>query len=204
MADPGRGDRTARCAAAPRSAGAGRRATTGGGPSRPPDRHSITPTAGAAVPVCPPPLQAGSGAHLADLPPLPARSAARYTPATYTPATVTTRPLGGHQAHEAGGREARNMLRTAYVRAGPPPAWPIPELRLDRSRGWQGQEAERPSREWSAAGPARLVRTGPQGGLDGGEATGPFGALVVGIPGSLERRFALSELRLAVAPFLVR
>jgi len=29
---------------------------------------------------------------------LPARSAARYTPAT-----VTTRPLGGHQAHEAGG-----------------------------------------------------------------------------------------------------
>jgi hypothetical protein len=30
---------------------------------------------GAAVPVCPPPLQAGSGAHLADLPPPPCQPA---------------------------------------------------------------------------------------------------------------------------------
>jgi hypothetical protein len=74
--------------------------------ARRPDPPRSRPPPGAAVPVCSPPLQAGSGAHLADLPPpLPARSAARYTPAT-----VTTRPLGGHQAYEAGGREARNML----------------------------------------------------------------------------------------------
>jgi hypothetical protein len=52
------------------------------------------------------PLQGEFLPHLSDLPsPLPGRSAA-----SYTAATVTTRPLGGHQAHQAGGRETRNRL----------------------------------------------------------------------------------------------
>jgi hypothetical protein len=87
--------------------------------------------------------------HLADLPPpLPARSAARYTPAT-----VTTRPLGGHQAHEAGGREARNMLRTAYVRCDSvfrrravPLALVLPGAGPLAGRSWRGGEGITPMR----------------------------------------------------------
>jgi hypothetical protein len=53
---PGRGDRTARRAAAPRGAGAGRRATAGAArPGRLTGTRSRPPP-GAAVPVCPPPL----------------------------------------------------------------------------------------------------------------------------------------------------
>src|SRR4029453_316162 len=69
-------------------------------------------------PVCLPGGRRRFRASSSDLPALPlfSRPCRGRSAAPYTPTTASARcPLGGHEAHQAGGRETRKMLRTAYV-----------------------------------------------------------------------------------------